>query len=46
MHNYGYDTLPRMWQSYLIFFVLVAVLYIAAIRAAKRYQFTFTGTEG
>lgn len=46
MHNFGYDKLPRMWQSYLIFFVLVAVLYIAAIRAAKGYQFTFTGTEG
>lgn len=46
MHNFGYDKLPRLWQSYLIFFALVAVLYIAAIRAAKRYQFTFTGTEG
>lgn len=46
MHNFGYDKLPRLWQSYLIFFALVAVLYIAAIQAAKRYQFTFTGTEG
>lgn len=46
MHNFGYDKLPRLWQSYLIFFILVAVLYTAAIGAAKRYQFTFTGTEG
>ncbi len=46
MHNFGYDKLPRLWQSYLIFFALVAILYIAAIGAAKRYQFTFTGTEG
>ena len=46
MHNFGYDKLPRLWQSYLIFFILVAVLYIAAIEAAKHYNFTFTGTEG
>lgn len=46
MHNFGYDKLPRLWQSYLIFFALAAVLYIAAIQAVKRYQFTFTGTEG
>lgn len=46
MHNFGYDKLPRLWQSYCIFFVLAVLLYIAAIRAAKSYQFTFTGTEG
>lgn len=46
MHNFGYDKLPRLWQSYLIFFLLVVILYFASIRAAKRYQFTFTGTEG
>lgn len=46
MHNFGFDKLPRLWQSYLIFFVLVAALYLAAIRAAKQYNFSFTGTEG
>lgn len=46
MHNFGFDKLPRLWQSYLIFFVLVAALYLAAIRAAKLYNFSFTGTEG
>lgn len=46
MHNFGYDMLPRLWHSYLIFGVLILLLYWAAIRAAKRYQFTFTGTEG
>ena len=46
MHTFGYDKLPRLWQSYLIFFALVVVLYIAAIQATKRYQFAFTGTEG
>lgn len=46
MHNFGYDKLPRLWQSYLIFSLLIGGLYLAAIRAAKRYNFNFTGTEG
>ena len=46
MHNFGYDKLPRMWQSYCIFTGLVVMLFFLAIRAAKQYQFTFTGTEG
>ena len=46
MHNFGYDKLPRLWQSGIIFAVLIALLYSAAVRAAKRYNFTFTGTEG
>ena len=46
MHNFGYDKLPRMWQSYCIFTGLVVMLFFLAIRTAKQYQFTFTGTEG
>ena len=46
MHNFGYDKLPRLWQSGVIFAVLIALLYWAAVRAAKGYNFTFTGTEG
>ena len=46
MHNFGYDKLPRMWQSYCIFTGLVVMLFFLAIQAAKQYQFTFTGTEG
>lgn len=46
MHNFGYDKLPRLWQSYLIFAVLVILGFFAAVHAAKRYNFTFTGTEG
>lgn len=46
MHNFGYDNLPRLWQSYLIFTVLVIAGFFAAVHAAKRYNFTFTGTEG
>ena len=46
MHNFGYDKLPRLWQSYMIFISLIVILYFAAVRAAKRYNFNFTGTEG
>ena len=46
MHNFGYDKLPRLWQSYTIFISLIVILYFAATRAAKRYNFNFTGTEG
>lgn len=46
MHNFGYDRLPRLWQSYLIFAILILVGYLASIRAAKKYNFSFTGTEG
>ena len=46
MHNFGYDKLPRMWQSYCIFIGLSVFLYFAAILAAKKYNFSFTGTEG
>jgi hypothetical protein len=46
MHNFGYDKLPRLWQSYTIFISLIVILYFAAVRAAKHYNFNFTGTEG
>lgn len=46
MHNFGYDKLPRLWQSYCIFIGLSVILYFASIRAANRYNFSFTGTEG
>ena len=46
MHNFGYDKLPRLWQSYLIFGILIGLGFLASIRAAKKYNFSFTGTEG
>ena len=46
MHNFGYDKLPRLWQSYLIFAILIGLGFLASIRAAKEYNFSFTGTEG
>ena len=44
MHNFGYDNLPRLWQSYLFFVLLSAVLFTGALIKIKRYPFSFTGT--
>lgn len=46
MHNFGYDLLPRLWQTYLIFGGLIAVCFYLSLRAARKYNFNFTGTEG
>jgi hypothetical protein len=45
MHNFGYDLLPRLWQSFTIFFVLILLCYILTLFAIKKYNFNFTGTE-
>ena len=45
MHNFGYDKLPKLWQSYLIFLVLIVVGFFTSVRSIKSYSFTFTGTE-
>jgi hypothetical protein len=46
MHNFGYDLLPRLWQSCLIFVVLILLCYCIAFFAIRTYNFNFTGTEG
>lgn len=46
MHNFGYDLLPRLWQTYLIFGILIALCFILSLRAVRNYNFNFTGTEG
>ena len=46
MHNFGYDLLPRMWQSFTIFGVLISLGWLASLWAIKNYNFNFTGTEG
>lgn len=46
MHNFGYDQLPRLWQTYGIFGVLIVLCFLAAVRIVRTYSFTFTGTEG
>ena len=46
MHNFGYDLLPRLWQTYAIFGVLIALLFVLSLRAIRTYNFHFPGTEG
>ncbi|MHB1313933.1 MAG: hypothetical protein ACYCX2_00435 [Christensenellales bacterium] len=45
MHNFGYDLLPRMWHTYLIFGVLIALCFLWALRSVRHYNFNFSGTE-
>lgn len=46
MHNFGYDLLPRLWQTCAIFGVLIVLCFLLALRAIRSYNFNFTGTEG
>ena len=46
MHNFGYDLLPRLWQTYLIFGILIILIFFLLLRAARNYSFHFLGTEG
>ncbi|MEG0703457.1 MAG: hypothetical protein RR449_07790 [Christensenella sp.] len=45
MHNFGYDLLPRLWQTYLIFGAAIIILFITALRGMKKYNFNFTGAD-
>ena len=46
MHNFGYDLLPRLWQTYVIFGVLIILCFLWALRSVRKYNFNFSGTEG
>ncbi|NMA95679.1 MAG: hypothetical protein GX974_06525 [Clostridiales bacterium] len=43
MHNFGYDLLPRLWQTYLIFGILILICLVIAYIFIKKYNFNFTG---
>lgn len=45
MHNFGYDLLPRLWHTYLLFFGLLTGCFMLSLRAARNYNFNFSGTE-
>lgn len=45
MHNFGYDLLPRLWQTYLIFGILIVLFFFLSLRAIRKYNFVFSGTE-
>ena len=46
MHNFGYDLLPRLWQTYLVFGTLIILIFFWLLKAARNYSFNFLGTEG
>lgn len=46
MHNFGYDLLPRLWQTYAIYAGLILLCFFCARKATQNYSFTFTGTQG
>ena len=45
MHNFGYDLLPRIWQTCLFFGVCILLLFYLSFRAVRKFNFHFTGTE-
>lgn len=45
MHNFGYDLLPRLWQTYLIFAGLIICCFLLALRSMKKFNFNFTGSD-
>ncbi len=44
LHNFGYDMLPRLQDTYLIFSSIIIMLFILIIWRMKRYSFHFLGT--
>ena len=46
MHNFGYNLLPRLWQTYLIFGTLIILLFFLLLREVRKFSFNFLGTEG
>lgn len=42
MHNFGYDLLPRLWQSYLILGAWILLNLLIIRKLSKRYQFIFS----
>lgn len=42
MHNFGYDLLPRLWQSYLILGAWILLNFLIIRKLSRRYQFIFS----
>lgn len=45
MHNFGYDNLPRLTDSYAFFGLASLAVYLLAFWRVRKYPFNFTGTE-
>ena len=42
MHSWGYDLLPRIWQSCIVFVVLIIILVFVIRKEIKKYEFDFS----
>lgn len=45
MHNFGYDNLPKLGNSYVFFAVVSATFFALSLIKIKNYSFQFTGTQ-
>lgn len=45
MHNFGYDLLPKLWQTFAIFGVLITVCCVLTLVTIRKYKFNFTGMD-
>ena len=43
MHNFGYDLLPKLWQTYFIYVVLISMCLLLALLSIRKYNFNFSG---
>lgn len=42
MHNFGYDYLPRLYESVIVFIVIICLLFMMSNKRIKTYTFIFT----
>jgi hypothetical protein len=45
MHSFGYDLLPRLWQTYALFGGGIILCFLVALWAIRRYSFNFTAEK-
>lgn len=45
MHNFGYDNLPKLWVSYVLFAVTSLLVFGLSLWRIRNYSFQFTGTQ-
>lgn len=45
MHSFGFDQLPTLWDTCLIFSLLIALCFMVALGGARKYSFPFSGRE-
>lgn len=43
MHSFGYDNLPKLWQSYIFFALVSTLLFVLSLWKVRNYPFQFTG---